>query len=104
VPTLAGWPRYGRIRASHQEAVARIRFCIAESLSSSKGLPLGYLDYYRLVITRKLEGLTESELRTSRLPSGWTPLELVKHLAYMEQRWLRWGFHRRTDRVAARRP
>jgi hypothetical protein len=39
-----------------------------------------------------LTRLTESELRVSRLPSGWTPLELVKHLAYMEQRWLRWGF------------
>ncbi len=36
-----------------------------------------------------LTGLTESELRASRLPSGWTPLELVKHLACMEQRWLR---------------
>jgi hypothetical protein len=28
----------------------------------------------------------------SRLPSGWTPLELLKHLAYMERRWLCWGF------------
>src|SRR5207244_5493695 len=28
----------------------------------------------------------------SRVPSGWTPLELVKHLTYMEERWLRWGF------------
>src|SRR5208282_4016443 len=51
-----------------------------------------FLDYYRSVITRKIEGLTEAELRESRLPSGWTPLELVKHLVYMERRWLRWGF------------
>ncbi|EDY43630.1 conserved hypothetical protein [Streptomyces sp. SPB074] len=26
------------------------------------------------------------------MPSGWSPLELLKHLAYVERRWLRWGF------------
>ena len=61
-------------------------------LSDPKELLLGYLDYYRSVIARKIDGLTEAELRTSRLPSGWTPLELLKHLVFMEQRWLRWGF------------
>jgi hypothetical protein len=55
-------------------------------------LLLGYLDYYRSVITRKIDGLAEEDLRTSRLPSGWAPLELLKHLVYMEQRWFRWGF------------
>jgi hypothetical protein len=44
------------------------------------------------VIIRKLEGLPDAELRASRLLSGWTPLELLKHQVYMEQRWLRWGF------------
>jgi hypothetical protein len=61
-------------------------------LADPKELLLGFLDYYRSVITRKIEGLTEAELRTSRLPSGWAPLELLKHLVYMERRWLRWGF------------
>jgi Protein of unknown function (DUF664) len=61
-------------------------------LDDPKELLLGFLDYYRSVITRKIEGLTDAELRVSRLPSGWTPLELVKHLVYMERRWLRWGF------------
>src|SRR5262249_54016136 len=28
----------------------------------------------------------------SRLPSGWTPLELLVHLTMMERRWFRWGF------------
>ena len=37
-----------------------------------KELLLGFLDYYRSVITRKIDGLTDAELRTSRLPSGWT--------------------------------
>ena len=51
-----------------------------------------YLDYYRETVAAKLLGLSEAELRTSRLPSGWTPLELLKHLVAMERRWLRWGF------------
>jgi Protein of unknown function (DUF664) len=61
-------------------------------ISDPKELLLDYLDYYRSVIVRKIDGLEEHELRTSRLPSGWTPLELLKHLVYMEQRWFRWGF------------
>jgi uncharacterized damage-inducible protein DinB len=61
-------------------------------LADPKELLLGFLDYYRSVIIRKVEGLPDAELRASRLPSGWTPLELLKHLVYMEQRWLRWGF------------
>lgn len=64
----------------------------ARELGDPKELLLGFLDYYRSVVIRKLDGLTDAELRTSRLPSGWTPLELLKHLSYMEQRWLRWGF------------
>ena len=30
--------------------------------------------------------------RGSILPSGWSPLELVKHLTFVEMRWLEWGF------------
>ncbi|ONI67476.1 Mini-circle protein [Kribbella sp. ALI-6-A] len=55
-------------------------------------LPLAWLDYYRDTVERKLTGLSDEELRTSRLPSGWSPLELLKHLVFMERRWLRWGF------------
>jgi hypothetical protein len=53
---------------------------------------LGYLDYFRSRLVSKLEGLPSGELRRSRLPSGWTPLELLKHLTYVEMRWLEWGF------------
>jgi Protein of unknown function (DUF664) len=56
---------------------------------------LGYLDYFRSVLLNKLDGLSESELRSSRLPSGWTPIELLKHLTYVELRWLEWGFEGR---------
>jgi len=56
---------------------------------------LGYLDYFRSRLVSKLESLSESELRTSRLPSGWTPIELLKHLRYVELRWLEWGYEGR---------
>jgi uncharacterized damage-inducible protein DinB len=64
----------------------------AGQLGDPKQLLLDYLDYYRSAVAGKIVGLDESELRSSRVPSGWTPLELVKHLVYMERRWLRWGF------------
>ncbi|MBD0696070.1 DinB family protein [Streptomyces sp. CBMA123] len=61
-------------------------------LSDPQELLLGYLDFLRSTVAAKITGMTESDLRTSRLPSGWSPLELIKHLVYMERRWLRWGF------------
>ncbi|WP_129667229.1 DinB family protein [Phytoactinopolyspora endophytica] len=64
----------------------------SHTLADPKELLLGYLDYYRTAIGRKLDGMPDDELRNSRLPSGWTPLELVNHLLHMERRWLRWGF------------
>jgi hypothetical protein len=56
-----------------------------------------YLEFFRDRVTTRVRELPEGELRRSRLPSGWTPLELVKHLTYVERRWLVWGF----ERVAA---
>jgi hypothetical protein len=56
---------------------------------------LRYLDYFRSRLASKLETLPAAELRRSALPSGWTPLELVKHLRYVELRWLEWGFEGR---------
>ena len=53
---------------------------------------LGYLDHFRSVIVDTVQGLPEQELRTSRLVSGWTPLGLIKHLTYVELRWMQWGF------------
>jgi uncharacterized damage-inducible protein DinB len=56
---------------------------------------LRYLDYFRETVLSKVSGLPETELRHSRLPTGWTPLELVKHLRYVELRWIEWGFEGR---------
>jgi uncharacterized damage-inducible protein DinB len=59
----------------------------------------GYLDYFRSRLVSKLQSLPPAALRTSMLPSAWTPIELLKHLRYVERRWLEWGFmgHQLTD-------
>jgi Protein of unknown function (DUF664) len=62
------------------------------TLTDPRELLLAYLDYYRATVLRKLDGMSDGDLRRSRLPSGWTPLELLKHLAFVERRWIRWGF------------
>lgn len=51
-----------------------------------------YLDWLREDVIRGVVALSEEDRRTSRLPSGWTPLELLSHLQHMEQRWFVWGF------------
>ncbi|MGD0065991.1 MAG: DUF664 domain-containing protein [Streptosporangiaceae bacterium] len=56
---------------------------------------LRYLDYFRSRVTAKLEALPAAEWRRTRLPSGWTPLQLLKHLRHIERRWLEWGFEGR---------
>jgi uncharacterized damage-inducible protein DinB len=56
---------------------------------------LRYLDFFRDRLSAKLRALPGAELRSSRLPSGWTPLQLLKHLTYVEMRWLEWGFEGR---------
>jgi uncharacterized damage-inducible protein DinB len=53
---------------------------------------LRYLDFFRDRLGAKLRSLSDAELRSSRVPSGWTPLQLLKHLTYVEMRWLEWGF------------
>jgi hypothetical protein len=63
-----------------------------DTVRELRELLLAYLDFYRDTAIRKIDGLTETEVRSSRLPSGWTPLEAVQHLAYMERRWVQWGF------------
>jgi uncharacterized damage-inducible protein DinB len=53
---------------------------------------LGYLDYFRSRALAKLAELSDAELGQSRLPSGWTPLQLINHLTHVELRWMQWGF------------
>jgi len=53
---------------------------------------LDYLDYFRSVVRARAASLSDDQLRSSLVASGWTPLELVKHLVNVERRWLVWGF------------
>jgi hypothetical protein len=63
--------------------------------SSRTEVFLRYLDFFRSKLADKLRALPAAELSRSALPSGWTPLELAKHLRYVELRWLEWGFEGR---------
>lgn len=64
----------------------------ARQLADPTELLLDYLDFYRSIVATKVDGLSDAGLRASYVPSGWTPIGLVKHLGYMERRWLVWGF------------
>jgi hypothetical protein len=64
----------------------------APTVTDPLELLVAYLDWYRATAVRKVVGMGDAELRSSRLPSGWTPIQLVNHLAFMERRWLQWGW------------
>ncbi len=51
-----------------------------------------YIGWCREAAIAKVTSLSPREQRETRLPSGWTPLEMLSHLAHMEQRWFVWGF------------
>jgi hypothetical protein len=63
-----------------------------EPASSLAEVLLRYLAYFRDGVGRRVEAMSEDEARRSRVPSGWTPVELVRHLEHMERRWFVWGF------------
>ena len=46
-----------------------------------------FLDYQRASVRAILADLDEIALRTSVLPSGWSPLGLVEHLGHAERHW-----------------
>jgi uncharacterized damage-inducible protein DinB len=51
-----------------------------------------YLDYFRERIIDKVTSLPLDALIVSVVPTDWTALELVRHLTFVEMRWLEWGF------------
>jgi hypothetical protein len=51
-----------------------------------------FLDYYRDTILWKVDGMSDRDLRKVIVPSGWSPLGMVKHLAYVERNWYRMRF------------
>ncbi len=46
-----------------------------------------FLDYYRLVVAAKLEGVSEADARRRLVPSATTLGGIVKHLRWVEQSW-----------------
>lgn len=61
-------------------------------ISDERDVLLGYLDFFRDLAVGKVSGMTPRDQGRARLPSGWTPLELLNHLRHVERRWLEWGF------------
>jgi uncharacterized damage-inducible protein DinB len=53
---------------------------------------LMYLDYFRERVIEKTISLPPDALVVSVVPTDWTAMELIKHLTYVEMRWLEWGF------------
>ena len=55
------------------------------------------LDFYRDTILWKVSGMSDEEIRRVIVPSGWSPLGMVKHLAYVERNWFRVRFAGESD-------
>ena len=54
---------------------------------------VGFLTWYRTVLARKLEGVTEEEARRAACPpSDMTLLGLVRHMADVERNWVQQAF------------
>lgn len=51
-----------------------------------------FLDFYRETILWKVSGMSEDNIRRSVVPSRWSPLGMVKHLAYVERNWFQTRF------------
>jgi uncharacterized damage-inducible protein DinB len=49
---------------------------------------LAFLDYLRHGVSRKLDGLTEDQVRLALVPSGTNLLGVVKHLTAVETYWI----------------
>ena len=54
---------------------------------------MSFLDHYRVVLARKIEGITEEEARRAACPpSDLSLLGLVRHMADVERNWARRSF------------
>ena len=53
---------------------------------------VAYLAWLREDLIGGVLSLPPEEQRRSRVPSGWSPIDLLSHVLHMEQRWFVWGF------------
>jgi hypothetical protein len=51
-----------------------------------------FLDFYRSILIRKAEGITEAQARITLGPSDMTLIGLVRHMAEVERNWFRRRF------------
>jgi hypothetical protein len=54
---------------------------------AEKSALLAFLDAQRAIVLAIVADWPEDTLRTPVLPSGWTPLGLIKHLGFAERHW-----------------
>jgi uncharacterized damage-inducible protein DinB len=52
----------------------------------------GFLDWYRAVVERKVDGLTADDAARARTTTGMSALGIVKHLGWVERGWFRETF------------
>ncbi|MGH9208495.1 MAG: DinB family protein [Acidimicrobiales bacterium] len=60
--------------------------------SEERDLLGGFLEWYRAVVTHKVDGLSLDQASRVMTPTGLSPLGIVKHLALVERDWFRWTF------------
>jgi hypothetical protein len=63
---------------------------VSESGISERDRLHHFLDQQRSAVLAIIEGLGEDQLHTPVLPSGWTPIGLIRHLAGAEAMWFQW--------------
>lgn len=85
-------PRYVRRMQQSSGQVPALLDGPGVDVSDARELLLGYLEWYREALMRKISGLSDGQLRTPVEPLGWSPLGLIQHLGWVERRWIRWGF------------
>jgi hypothetical protein len=64
----------------------------AVGLENEKETLGGFLDFYRSVVERKVDGLSRQDAVRSMTPTGLSPLGVVKHLGWVEYYWFRHCF------------
>jgi uncharacterized damage-inducible protein DinB len=58
--------------------------------SSERVMLSGFLDWYRAVVARKVEGLSDEQASRVMTSSGLSALGVVRHLTWVERLWFRW--------------
>jgi uncharacterized damage-inducible protein DinB len=52
----------------------------------------GFLDWYRAVVERKIEGVATDDAKRVRTPTGMSALGILNHLGWVERGWFRETF------------